>query len=396
MTQMQRTDDAQRELLVAFLRSATSANTRRARARDLGIPADWIPGHRTPDPDAPHRGRTPAAPSGLAWLHWCLREQLPLPQARPSDVERWLTELDEAGYAHATRGRMLSTVSAFYRFLLREQIVERNPADGQLVDRRAHHLNQSRSVSDTTPLSLAQCRALLKAAWLLREHTAHGFRDRAMVEILVGTGIRAEELVSLNLDDLRLSGEAALRVHGKGDKQRLVGLPPPVVEAVSDYLARRVAPQVPATVRTTRRVDRVEPVFVTDQGARVHVSHIPRMLRRIVATFAPRHEPRRRWHRELLATTRAGRIGMELRALRETIHPHQLRHSYATTAADRGVDTRQLQRDLGHVDMSTTEVYLHDAHGTRDSAAHDIAPALHRGWLTTRSSTADDATPGTN
>jgi site-specific recombinase XerD len=380
-------DKTGRARLVEFLRVYASVNTRLAYATDLGIPLDWVPGYQAPDPGR-RRGRPRRAePAELAWLPWCLRHgHGSLGQVRVEHVEQWLDELAAAGYSDATRGRMLSAVSALYRkYLLREGLAEQNPA--ALVDRRAQHLNRpSGTPSSTARWSFDACRALLLAAWLLSGHRRDGRRDRAMVEILIGTGVRAEELVGTNLGDYRrlsAGGVGVLRVHGKGSKDREVALAAPVADAVEAYLGDRCAPPLPALPGQVGRA-RLEPLFTTSTGGRVHVSHVTAVLRRLCGTFCPGVDatpPRARWLRDLLGTADARFIATHLDALRDSIHPHSARHSYATHAIERGVPPRQVQRDLGHAALATTEGYLHDENAIRDSAAHELAPALHRGWL---------------
>lgn len=376
-----------RERFAEFLRVYTSVNTRLAYASDLGIPLEWVPGYQPPGAGR-RRGRARRAePTGLEWLNWCVRNEFSsFADIRVQHVERWLEELALAGYRDATRARMLSAVSAFYRkYLLREGLAEHNPA--ALVDRSAQHLNRSDSTPSSTVMwSFEACRALLRAAHLLAGRRRDGPRDRAMVEILIGTGIRAEELTGINLDDYHRptpGGPAALRVHGKGAKDRRVALAPPVADAVQDYLAVRSTPQVPAPAgQAGNRAP--EPLLITSTGVRVHVSHVQAVLRRLCSTFAPAADtgpPREKWRRELLAGEQAALIAEHLAPLRETIHPHSARHSYATHAIARGAEPRQVQRDLGHAALSTTEGYLHDAEDLANSAAHELAPALHRGWL---------------
>lgn len=378
--------DAQQRF-AEFLRIYTSLNTRIAYATDLGIPRDWVPGYTPPDPGR-RRGRARREhPTGLQWLHWCLAQGFTsFDQVQVTDVERWLAELADAGYSTATRARMLSAVSAFYRkYLRRHGMASHNPVD--LVDRRTQHLNRPRNSPSTTKRwSMHACRALLMAAYLLAEHRRDGARDRAMVEILLGTGVRAEELVGVNRDDYHRStphGPAVLRVHGKGGKDRDVALTPPVADAVQTYLARRVTPAVPALAGQVGLTP-PDPLFTTSTGRRVHVSHVQAMLTRLCATFVPAADatpPRTPWLRDLMDTSQAAFIATHLAPLRDTIHPHSARHTYATEAIERGVPPRQVQRDLGHADLTTTEGYLHDEENIRNSAAHELSPALHRGWL---------------
>ncbi|MEV0052451.1 tyrosine-type recombinase/integrase [Saccharopolyspora shandongensis] len=381
-------DKSGQERFTEFLRIYASLNTRLAYATDLGIPLNWVPGYRAPDPTR-RRGRARRAQStGLEWLPWCLHNGFTsFADVRVEHVERWLAELAAAGYSDATRARMLSAVSAFYRkYLLREGLAQHNPV--ALVDRAAQHLNRPDGTPATTVLwSFEACRALLLAAYLLANRHGYGLRDRAMVEVLIGTGVRGDELVGVNLDDYQRptpGGHGSLRVHGKGAKDRRVALAPPVADAVEAYLAVRRPSTVPA--RTGQVGARVrEPLFVTRSGARVHVSHVQAVLRRLCATFAPAADappPRARWRRELLATEQAALIATHLAPLRDSIHPHSARHSYASHTKNRGAEVRQVQRDLGHASLTTTEGYLHDAAHLAQSAAHDLSPALHRGWLT--------------
>lgn len=376
-----------RERFAEFLRIYASLNTRVAYARDLGIPLDWVPGYTAPDP-ARRRGRSRRSqPTGLEWLTWCVHNGFgSFADIRVEHVERWLYELAQAGYSEATRGRMLSAVSAFYqKYLMREGLADRNPT--ALVDRRAQHLNRPTGTpSSTKRWSFEACRALLLAAYLLSERGRHGLRDRAMIEILVGTGVRAEELVSTNMLDYRRANSAdigMLRIHGKGAKEREVALPPPVADALDAYLTQRHPAAVPAVTGQVAGGS-AEPLFVTSTGRRVHVSHLDALLRRLCATFAPHSDaaPRARWLADLRATSQAAFIATHLGPLRDSIHPHSARHSYATHAIERGVPPRRIQQDLGHAALSTTEGYLHDEDNIRNSAAHELSPALHRGWLT--------------
>jgi hypothetical protein len=171
-------DKSARERLQEFLRIYASVNTRLAYATDLGIPLDWVPGYTPPDPNR-RRGRKRAAPTGLEWLNWCGANGFTFADVRVEHVERWLDELAAAGYSDATRGRMLSAVSAFYaKYLLREGLATQNPV--ALVDRRAQHLNKPAGTPSTTKRwSFQACRALLMAAYLLADRSRDGVRDRA-------------------------------------------------------------------------------------------------------------------------------------------------------------------------------------------------------------------------
>ncbi|MBB5158279.1 tyrosine-type recombinase/integrase [Saccharopolyspora phatthalungensis] len=384
VARLEKAEKTTQERFAEFLRIYASLNTRLAYATDLGIPLEWVPGYRPADPQR-RRGRARRSePTGLEWLAWCLRNGFTsFAEIRVEHVERWLEDLARAGYRDATRARMLSAVSAFYRkYLMREGLSDHNPA--ALVDRAAQHLNRAGGTPSTTAMwSFEACRALLLAAYLLADRSRNGRRDRAMIEVLIGTGVRAEELVGVNLADYHRptpGGPGSLRVHGKGAKDRRVALAAPVADALESYLADRVLPTVPA-LPGQNAIPTREPLFLTSTGARVHVSHVQALLRRLCATFTPDSPPRARWLRDLLTTESAAFIATHLAPLRETIHPHSARHSYATHAIDRGAEPRQVQRDLGHAALTTTEGYLHDANNLANSATHELSPALHRGWL---------------
>jgi site-specific recombinase XerD len=318
---------------------------------------------------------------------WCTRQGLALAAADIGAVERWVDALTRHGYAAPTRGRMVSAVSALYRHLIRCGLAATNPAAG--INRRTLHLNRGPAPATTKPWTWEQSRALLHAAYLLAEHTRNGSRDRAMTEILVSAAPRADELVGINLDDYHRhpGGGATLRVHGKGGKDRELALSPPVADALDAYLAIRVAPAVPALPGHVS-AGRADPVFVSGRGRRLHASHVTAMLRQLCHAFCaydpadPDAQPRARWHQTLLTTHDAHRIAAQLAPIATTIHPHSARHTYTTLAIGRGVPLRQVQLDLGHTDPRTTEGYLHDQHTVANSAAHDLSPGLHRGWLT--------------
>lgn len=379
------------QLLRTFLQSKKSRNTNEARARDLGIPLDWVPGREPREARTRRNGPAPRT-NPLAWLNWCLAQRLPLGQVQPHHVERWLAALNAAGYRDASRSRMLSHVSALYAFLQRPDIglVATNPA--MFVDRASHHLNKSQQEPPAGhALELPQLRALLEAAWLLAPRTPNGLRDRAMVEVLVTTGVREDELCGVHLGDYHRPSPGAsgtLRVHGKGERDRLVYLSEPVCDAVDDYLAVRVAAAVPARIGQVSST-REQPLFVTRHGRRVHTSSVHPLLRRVCISFAADRPAHQRWLRELRASTRGGELARVLGPLADTIHAHQLRRSYATEADKRGMDARQIQQDLGHLRLQTTVGYIDHGRGVLDSAARELSPALHRGWWHPR--TTDDA-----
>ena len=215
----------------------------------------------------------------------------------------------------ATLGRKLAAIRAFFRFLVREGRCPLDPTAGISAPRTPKRL--------PNPLPVDDCVALIE-----EERPAEGapdektLRNRALVELLYGAGLRVGEVSALNVRDVDLH-RGDVRVRGKGGKERVVPLPSAARDAVGAYLDRRRAPGLLA-----------QPLFTA--------------LRR------RRDGPRRLGVRDIrrILGARARRAGISGR-----VHPHRMRHSYATHLLDMGADLREIQELLGHVSLSTTEKY---------------------------------------
>ena len=234
---------------------------------------------------------------------------------RPDDVRAFLAELHPRVHP-STLGRKLAALRSFFRFLVREGRCALDPTAGMPAPRTPKRLPR--------PLSVDDCFALMESD---RGGSASGsaravLRDRAIAELLYGAGLRVSELASLDVRDLDLHlGE--VRVRGKGGKERVVPVPGAAREALSAYLAARRAPGILA-----------QPLFTTlrprkNVSRRLGVRDIRRILR-----------------------ARGQRA-----AIADPVHPHRLRHSYATHLLDMGADLREIQELLGHASLSTTEKY---------------------------------------
>ncbi len=236
---------------------------------------------------------------------------------KPADIDHlmlrsYLARLRDDGQSRSTIARKLSTIRSFLRFLVREEVIEDNPAADVRTPRREKHLPVTLDENDIRRL-LDQPEA----------GTFLGARDRAILEVLYSTGMRAGELVDSNLDDLDLIGEV-IRVRGKRKKERLAHLGSYAVAALNDYLdARRRHPRAP---RFDRRA-----LFLNRFGERLTARSVRRML-----------------------TRRLKQAGLDPR-----ISPHALRHSFATHLLDHGADLRSVQELLGHESLQTTQVYTH-------------------------------------
>jgi integrase/recombinase XerC len=224
----------------------------------------------------------------------------------------------------ASIGRKLAAIRAFYRWLVREGRSQLDPSAGLSAPKRPPRLPR--------PLAVDDCQALVEVEPRRRPTRSAGpaaersqlerrLRDRALVELLYGGGLRVGELVSLSVRDLDpLARE--VRVLGKGRKERIVPLPRAAREALAAYLELRRRPGYQA-----------EPLFAALGPGRRRGRLGERSVRRI-----------------LLARAAAAGIA-------DRVHPHRLRHSYATHLLDMGADLREIQELLGHASLSTTQRY---------------------------------------
>ncbi|OZG70642.1 site-specific tyrosine recombinase XerD [Hahella sp. CCB-MM4] len=225
----------------------------------------------------------------------------------------YLAEKMKKGSKSSSSARLLTTMRRFYRYLLREQIIDEDPT------LKIEHPKVQRLLPSA--LSESEVDSLLNEPdkELEIEH-----RDAVMLEVLYASGLRVSELVGLRLEQLNLR-QGVLRILGKGGKERLVPLGEAALEAIEGYLTA------------------VRPLLVSDlQNPTVFPSMRGREMTR--QTF---------WHRIKLYAQRSG--------IRKNITPHTLRHAFATHLVNHGADLRVVQLLLGHSDLSTTQIYTHVA-----------------------------------
>ena len=239
--------------------------------------------------------------------------------ARFEDITRdtvmdYIGDLRRRGYAPKSMERHVAALKGFHRFSVAEGLTQVNPAASVPLPK----------VSRTLPqvLSVEQVSALLDQSF---EPTPAGLRDAAMLELLYGCGLRASELVGLDFAWL-LPEDDLLRVHGKGGKERFVPLFGTARAALDAYLADG-RPHLHPKSRAWLDPDAV---FLNTRGGRIS--------RRSLGAIVERY----------------GR-----KAGIEGLHPHLLRHSFATHMLAGGADLRALQEMLGHSDISTTQIYTH-------------------------------------
>ena len=232
------------------------------------------------------------------------------------DVRAWLASLHARRHP-ATLGRKLAALRGFFRLLMREGRVRGDPTQGLATPRVPKRLPKPLAVDDCIALAEADAEPTAREASALAL-----LRDRALVELLYGAGLRVGELASLDVRDVDLH-RGDVRVLGKGGIERVVPLPGAARSALTAYLDARRGPG-----------QRAEPLFTAlrKRGGAVMRLGV-RDIRRVLARRA----------------LRAG--------IHERVHPHRLRHSYATHLLDMGADLREIQELLGHASLATTEKY---------------------------------------
>ena len=225
-------------------------------------------------------------------------------------LRRYLGWLNSQGYAKASIARRLSELRSFGRFLMREGIVPQNPFRAISSPKLPKRLPSAISQPDAKTLVTAPSLA-----------TPQGLRDRAMLEVLYGGGVRVSELVGLNLASLD-TRRRELLVWGKGAKERIVLLGQPAVNALVDYI---------------------------DHGR-------PKLLKRTTNALFLNRLGGRLTTRSVMTTTKKY---THLAGIEKKVSPHTLRHTFATHLLDGGADLRSVQELLGHARLSTTQIYTH-------------------------------------
>jgi integrase/recombinase XerC len=235
------------------------------------------------------------------------RDQLDLRRVDHLTIRAYLAYLARRKLNRSSTARHLSALRSFFKYLMREGVVEANPARTVATPKREKHLPSVLQPSDI---------ALLMEQPDLS--TPLGLRDRAFLEMLYGSGLRISELVGIEIDDLELRARL-VKVRGKGSKERIVPFGSKAEEAVRGWLA----------VRDAKEEEHA--VFVNYRGDRITTRSVRRLFDGYVRAAA----------------------------LRTGISPHTMRHSFATHLLNAGADLRGIQELLGHSSLSTTQKYTH-------------------------------------
>ena len=240
---------------------------------------------------------------------WCGAQGIDPVEVTPRTLRRYAATLSDRRAVAATVARKLAALRALYRALREHGVVAQNPADLIPAPKRPRNLprvlrpDEMAAVLDRIPAS-----------------TPLELRDRALFEVAYASGLRAEELVTLDAASVDFDGEE-LRVEGKGSKTRFVPVGEPALRAVARYL-ERARPAL-------QNGDDTPALFLSKSGRRLSTSDVRRRLRA--------------WTRH--AEVQGG------------VSPHTLRHSFATHLLEGGADLRAIQELLGHASISTTQIY---------------------------------------
>ena len=226
-------------------------------------------------------------------------------------IRGFLSHLYEKGLGKTSVARSLAAVRSLYRWLAQEGVVEQNPASLVSTPKLAKKLPRVPTMEEMN--------SVLDGA--MPEAASFPERDRLMLELLYGCGIRNSELVGIDLDDIRVSAEAIL-IRGKGKKERYVPFGEAVTSALAAYLPAR---QV--TLAESRKS--TPALLINQRGGRLTTRSVGRIIKKVAVA----------------------------KGLSPDVHPHTLRHAFGTHMLEEGADLRAIQEMLGHERLSTTQRY---------------------------------------
>jgi len=241
--------------------------------------------------------------------------RLPLIAVQQEVVRSFLDELEEKGLKPSSIARKLAAIRSFFRFLCRKRILPGNPAGGigspqfQRPLPGALNLEQIEEAIELPPIG-----------------EFVGARDRAILEVFYGGGIRLGELVQLNLSSLDME-EGTVRALGKGKKERIVPVGSMALEVLEGYLKQRAYLLLDLDIT---QVD-AGALFLNERGRRLHQRTVQRMVKRYLSKVVEDGQ----------------------------LSPHLLRHTFATHLLEAGADLRAVKELLGHATLSTTQIYTH-------------------------------------
>ena len=245
-------------------------------------------------------------------ISYLLDERISLRQVTYDVLEHFVAVLHDLGISPTSRKRIISGVRSFFHFLKIENYIEADPSELLETPRLGQHL--------PAVLTVNEIDALIDA---IDPQSAEAERNRAIIETLYGCGLRVSELINLEISNIS-DNEEYLVVNGKGNKQRMVPVSPVAISCIENYMqgSRGATGIFPGDENI---------LFLNRRGKRMTRQMVFIIIRRLA----------------------------EAAGITKTISPHTLRHSFATHLLEGGANLRAIQSMLGHVNISTTEIYIH-------------------------------------
>ncbi|WP_379966646.1 site-specific tyrosine recombinase XerD [Ectobacillus sp. sgz5001026] len=226
-------------------------------------------------------------------------------------IIHFLHLLKDQNKSAKTIARHIASIRSFHQFLLRERVAESDPSvhiETPKLERKLPNV-----------LSIEEVEALLE----VKDRSAYGLRNKAMLELLYATGLRVSELINLNLSDVHLT-MGFVRCLGKGNKERIIPLGGMATEAITIYIERG-RNELASNKKST------DALFLNHHGERLSRQGCWKILKKLAKEAS----------------------------IQKDLTPHTLRHSFATHLLENGADLRAVQEMLGHADISTTQIYTH-------------------------------------
>ena len=248
-----------------------------------------------------------------------LSESTELSTLQPHHIRRFIATLHAKGLGGKSIARMLSSWRGFFTFLVNRKGYSNNPVIGLRAPKSAKTLPQALSIEQATKLVD------------IRDDDVLSVRDHAILELFYSSGLRLSELVNLNIDALDFS-EGTVEVTGKGNKTRIVPLGSHAISAIKKWLEYRAQIQINTTKSSTlSKCASATRLFIGLQGRPISSRNIQYRIKE--------------WSIK--------------QGINSSVHPHMLRHSFATHVLQSSGDLRAVQEMLGHANISTTQVYTH-------------------------------------
>ena len=252
------------------------------------------------------------------------------------DIENFFAKLYDFGISASSQARILSGLKSFYRYLIQEKVCEEDPTQLVSFPTIGRHIPEV--------LTYEEIVSMLDTIDLSQQF---GHRNKAIIEVMYGCGLRVSEVISLNISNIYIKDEF-IKVIGKGDKERLIPIGKKTLKELMLYI----------------------------RGERLHQDIKPKFSDKVF--ISARGTSLTRQSVFLLIKSLAEKAG-----IKKTISPHTLRHSFATHLLEGGADLRAVQQMLGHSSISTTEIYTHIS----DEYLRQVILQFHPRWHSQNTST---------